>query len=347
MPTFPTEAIALLGKRPTAVITTLLPDGTPHSVVAGVVLDGEQLVSFTGPTAKRLKNLAANPAITVVAIDPETSMRYLEVRGTATLVEGDGDLLRNRFKEHAAEHAGTENLDQVDKSITVVQIRITPTKVSYHEFDPSQLGPIRQQAVGTGGPTAPRELPEIIADGVVEQRDDGIFIEFQRPVDHTPDETWAALTEPSRLAIWQHPVEFIPELREGATIYAQLNPQVKAVALGKVTTLRSPTEFAFRWTTNNAQLPPEFTIACRFEDGILHVTSGPFGPQHGMLGLATSFHIHLDHLEEAITTAEADLPKPPYPAVSVVTRSGLMGHVAQAYFAKYPQFAPPAGSRTP
>jgi PPOX class probable F420-dependent enzyme len=343
---FPPEAVELLSNRATAVMTTLLPDGTPHSVVAGVVLQGEQLVSFTGPTAKRLKNLAINPAIALVVVDPESSMRYVEIRGTATVEEGGGDILRERFKQHAQEHGENENTDQLDRGITVVQIRVTPTKVSYHQFDPSQLGPITQQGggrpgtgSGPGGPASDASLSRIVADGEIKEDKDGFWIEFERHLSHSPEEVWAALTEPARMVVWQHPVQFIPWLREGATIFAQLNPQAKAYALGKVTELRAPTTFAFRWTTNNPVLPPDFTIAYTFVDGVLRVRSGPFNREDGFLLLAASFHIHLHHIEEAITTSVDDLPEPPFPQVSVVTRTGMMGPTAKSYFAKYPEFA--------
>jgi uncharacterized protein YndB with AHSA1/START domain len=175
-----------------------------------------------------------------------------------------------------------------------------------------------------------------VADGRVYDDGDGRWIEFERQVPFAPDAVWAALTDPRRLVLWQHPVEFIPELRLGATIYAHLNPQAKAVALGKVIELERPRKFAFRWTTNNAQLPPEFVIEYSLEKDRLHVRSGPFTEDHGVVLLASSFHIHLDHLATAIATPAADLPHPPWPHSSVVTRSGMMPAVSRAYMAKYP-----------
>ncbi|MEV4516325.1 pyridoxamine 5'-phosphate oxidase family protein [Dactylosporangium sp. NPDC049525] len=337
---FPPEAVALLSKRVTGVITTLLPDGSPHSVVAGVMLDGDQIVSHTGPAAKRLANLRANPRINVIAIDPDSPMRYVEVRGTATLQEGGGQALGQRFKEHAEKYGLPEEAGTIRAGITVVQIRVTPTKVSYHEFDPSRMGPATTQRPGSKPPAA-GETPEqdIVPSGTLLEDEEGRWIEFERRLAHAPEAVWAALTEPRRLAIWQHPVEYLPDLRLGATIFAQLNPQARAFALGKVTVLEPPRAFAFRWTTNNPLLPPEFTIGYTFEDGVLKVRSGPFGPEHGIHQLAASMQIHLDHLEKAVTTPEDLLPTPPWPPVSVVTRSGLMRPTFMAYASKFPEFA--------
>jgi uncharacterized protein YndB with AHSA1/START domain len=144
---------------------------------------------------------------------------------------------------------------------------------------------------------------------------------------------WAALTEPRRLAVWQHPVEYLPELRTGATIYAHLNYEVDAIALGKILRVDPPSVFAFRWTTNNPMLPPEFTLEYRLRDGALHIRYGPFGPEHGIIGLLVSLHIHLDHLDEAIITPADQLPDEPWPRASVVTRSGRMRQMYEKYAA--------------
>ena len=328
MPTFAPEVYDILNKRATAVITTLLPDGSPHSCVAGVVLDGDELVSHTSPTARRLGNLRADPRINVVVVDPDNPRRYVEVRGTATLSDAGGEHLRARFKDQAEKYGLPSEAGEIGDGVEIVQIRITPSKVNHFDFAPSQMGPAAAQRRSASPPT-------IVADGRIYADEAGRWIEFERPVPFDPGAVWAALTEPRRLVLWQHPVEFLPDLRVGATIHAQLNPQAKAIALGKVIELDAPHRFAFRWTTTNPQLPPEFTIAYSVDDGVLNVRSGPFGPDDGVLLLAASFHIHLDHLAAAITASEAELPNPPWPESSVVTRSGRMQAVARQYAAKY------------
>jgi uncharacterized protein YndB with AHSA1/START domain len=182
-------------------------------------------------------------------------------------------------------------------------------------------------------------------DGTIVKDPDGYWIEFHRPVSHPPNEVWAALTDPRRLVIWEHPVEYFPKLQVGATIYAHLNYQVNAIALGKVTEVQPPRVFSFRWTTNNPMLPPEFNL--RYElnnEQVLSIRSGPFAPGNGALHLLASIHIHLDHLDEAITMPEEDLPKEPWPEVSVVTRSGRFPDIARQYMEKfsheYPELIP-------
>ena len=72
-----------------------------------------------------------------------------------------------------------------------------------------------------------------------------------------PEAVFDALTNPRRLVLWEHPVEYFPRLEVGATIFARLNMEVGAVALGKIIEVDPPRAFAFRWTTNNPMLPPE------------------------------------------------------------------------------------------
>ncbi|MFC8078125.1 TIGR03618 family F420-dependent PPOX class oxidoreductase [Streptomyces sp. NPDC057307] len=142
---FSEEVVALLSKRVTGVITTLLPDGSPHSVIAGVVIEGDELVSHTGPGAYRLRNLRADPRINILAIDPETPMRYVEVRGTAVIEETKGAELVQTFKDHAEKYDLPEEAGKVEAEATVVKIRVTPKKIGYHELDPSRMGPERLQ----------------------------------------------------------------------------------------------------------------------------------------------------------------------------------------------------------
>jgi uncharacterized protein YndB with AHSA1/START domain len=173
-------------------------------------------------------------------------------------------------------------------------------------------------------------------DGRITRDDNEYWIEFDRHVDHSPAEVWAALTEPRRLVLWQQPVDFFPGPEIGATIYAHLNPQVNAIALGIVTEVDPPTNFAYRWTTNNPMLPPDFNLRYTLgKDSVLHVQLGPFGPNHGVVPLTASVHIHLDHLEEAITMSADCLPSPPWPEMSVVARSGKFPEMAKSYRDKF------------
>lgn len=138
---FSPEVVALLSKRVTGVITTLLPDGSPHSVIAGVVIEGDELVSHTGPGARRLTNLRNDPRINMLAIDPDTPMRYAEIRGTATIEEVFGSEMTQTFRDHAEKYNLPEESGRVAADATVIKIRVRPYKIGYHDLDPTRMGP--------------------------------------------------------------------------------------------------------------------------------------------------------------------------------------------------------------
>ena len=310
--------------------------------MAGVMVDGDELVAHTAPRMQRVKNLRADPRITVLVVDPDDSKRYVEVRGIASLRECSGEDIGDIFRKQAEKYGLPGGVGKVPPGVTVIQVRIKPIKVNYKVFTPGRMGPQTGQ-LGNARPDADGngERPDVVLDGTVVKDGEDYWIEFSRKVDHAPERVWAALTEPRRLVMWEHAVTYLPALKLGATISANLNFEVNAVALGKVTELEPLRTFGFRWTTNNPILPPEFGL--RFElgdDQILQVRSGPFSVEHGIVPLMASMHIHLDHFESAVTAAEADLPSEPWPRQSVVTRSGRMADMARAYGRKVSQEHP-------
>ena len=69
-------------KRPIhAVLTTMMPDGQPQSSLVWCDYDGEHVLISTTCERQKGKNMAANPRVTLLIIDPDDSSRYLEVRG--------------------------------------------------------------------------------------------------------------------------------------------------------------------------------------------------------------------------------------------------------------------------
>jgi PPOX class probable F420-dependent enzyme len=352
------EALEVLNKPGQAVWGSLLPDGSPHAAVAGFVVDGNQLVTHTAPTAQRLKNLRRDPRINVLVVDKDNPLKYVEIRGTAEIREASHADIGPLFKAQNDKYGLPPQASEPREGVIIVQIRVTPQKVNYFFFDPRNMGPKSAQQGAAPSRGEAVSIPEPELDAVVQRDGDDYFFEFERTLAHPAAAVFAALTQTRRLAIWEHPAEYFPALEEGATIYGHLNPQVKAVALGKVLHVEPSRRFTFRWTTNNPGLPPEFTLDFRLQetDGAtrLNVRFGPFGVRNQMIPLIASTHIHLSHLEEGIVAPESVLPSPPWAEISVVTRDGRMLPMAKAYerkvraeFPELPEFVWPAGMRPP
>jgi predicted pyridoxine 5'-phosphate oxidase superfamily flavin-nucleotide-binding protein len=60
------EIRALLQGRLLAHVTTINPDGYPHTVPIWYILDGDTIVIATGPASRKVKNIRVNPKGAVV-----------------------------------------------------------------------------------------------------------------------------------------------------------------------------------------------------------------------------------------------------------------------------------------
>ncbi len=140
------EARAVLDKRAQAVYGTLLKDGSPHAAIAGLVVDGNEIVTHTGPAAQRLKNLRRDPRINVLVVDPDNPMCYVEVRGTARIIEGDIETIGPMFKAQNDKYGLPPAASNPPPHVKIVQVRITPKRVNYFFFDPRNMGPKSKQA---------------------------------------------------------------------------------------------------------------------------------------------------------------------------------------------------------
>jgi PPOX class probable F420-dependent enzyme len=83
---------ALLDERLYAVVTDLMPDGSPHSTVIWVDHDGSHLTFNTAHGRLKTRNLQRDPRVTVIVFDPANAFeKTLVVRGRAELVDEGAD----------------------------------------------------------------------------------------------------------------------------------------------------------------------------------------------------------------------------------------------------------------
>ena len=79
--TVPQSHRDLLERPIHAVLTTMMPDGQPQSSLVWCDYDGEHVLISTTCERQKGKNMAANPRVTLLIIDPDDGNRYVEVRG--------------------------------------------------------------------------------------------------------------------------------------------------------------------------------------------------------------------------------------------------------------------------
>jgi PPOX class probable F420-dependent enzyme len=94
----------------TAVLATIGPDGRPQLSAVWLLAKGDTVGISLNTTRQKVKNLRANPAVTLFILDPANSQRYLEIRGDAELTD-DADYV---FADEVGGKYGGANLRNFD-----------------------------------------------------------------------------------------------------------------------------------------------------------------------------------------------------------------------------------------
>ena len=77
--------------RPVLVsLATIMPDGSPQVTPVWADYDGTYIRINTAAGRQKHKNMAERPQVTIMALDPENSSRYMEVRGTVARISEEG-----------------------------------------------------------------------------------------------------------------------------------------------------------------------------------------------------------------------------------------------------------------
>jgi PPOX class probable F420-dependent enzyme len=108
-----------------AVVTTLRPNGSPHSTVVWVDEDGGDVLFNTAEGRAKPRYLRADPRVSIVVIDPADQYRWLSVSGTAELTTAGA---REQIDALARKYLGTDDYPFYGGEQRVT-VRIRPEKV--------------------------------------------------------------------------------------------------------------------------------------------------------------------------------------------------------------------------
>ena len=129
----PESHLDLLRGRAHGVLTTLMPDGQPQSSLVWVDYDGACACLNTSRERRKGRNMAADPRVSLLVVDPDDTGRYLLIRGKAELVEADAvehlDRLTRRYTRHPRYYGYIYPLEQASRE-TRILCRIHPDKVT-------------------------------------------------------------------------------------------------------------------------------------------------------------------------------------------------------------------------
>jgi PPOX class probable F420-dependent enzyme len=82
----PQSHLDLLTVPIVGVLTTLMPDGQPHSCLVWVDYDGECARVNTTLERQSGRNLRSDRRLSLLVVDPQNSTRYIQIRGEAELL---------------------------------------------------------------------------------------------------------------------------------------------------------------------------------------------------------------------------------------------------------------------
>ena len=129
----PASHIDLLTRPICGVLTTMLPDGQPQSSLVWVDWDGACPNVNTTLERQKARNVVANPAVSLLVVDPDDTGRFIQIRGDAELV-CDGaaeqlDRLTRRYTGHPGYYGWIYPIEQRARE-TRVTCRIHPRRVT-------------------------------------------------------------------------------------------------------------------------------------------------------------------------------------------------------------------------
>jgi len=98
---FPPEIDELLRRPNPAVVATLRPDGSPHTVATWYLWDGERLLLNMDESRARLGFIRRDPRVSLTVLDAESWYRQLTLLGrVAELVDDDELTDIDRLSRH-------------------------------------------------------------------------------------------------------------------------------------------------------------------------------------------------------------------------------------------------------
>jgi PPOX class probable F420-dependent enzyme len=108
------------------VVTTIRPDGSPHSTPVWVDVDEEGVSFNTARPRAKPRHLDADSRVSLVVVDPNDELRWLAVTGTTTMTdEGAND----QIDRLARKYRGHDRYMSHREGETRVSVRISPTFV--------------------------------------------------------------------------------------------------------------------------------------------------------------------------------------------------------------------------
>ena len=114
------------------VVTTVSRDGSPQSTVVWVDVDDDGVSINTAHGRVKPRNLARDPRLSLVVVDPGDPYRWLKVTGAGTLVDDGADAQIDRLSK---KYTGREVYTSRQPGERRVTVRISPERILSRGLD--------------------------------------------------------------------------------------------------------------------------------------------------------------------------------------------------------------------
>jgi PPOX class probable F420-dependent enzyme len=129
----PESHLDLLTRPVHGVLTTMEPNGQPQSSLVWVDFDGQGAVVNTTLERRKGRNMAANPKVSLLVVDPADTSRFIQIRGLVELVtegaEEHLDLLTRKYTSHPRYYGYVFPAGQRERETRVI-VRIQARRVT-------------------------------------------------------------------------------------------------------------------------------------------------------------------------------------------------------------------------
>lgn len=131
--TIPDSHRDLLEKAVVVILSTVSSEGKPHAVAIWRRWDGEYIRMVSDPNNRKHKNILANPHVSVMALDPQNPLRFLEIGGVVERIETAGALEElDRLTQlylGQPKYYGTVEPAELEPTFEGVMFMIKPTRL--------------------------------------------------------------------------------------------------------------------------------------------------------------------------------------------------------------------------
>jgi PPOX class probable F420-dependent enzyme len=114
------------------VVTTLREDGSPHSTIVWVDVEGDKVSFNTALGRAKPKHLEHDPRASLLMVDPNNTYKWVAVSGRAELTEEGADAQIDKL---AKKYLGKDEYPWRKPEETRVKVLIKPEKVDASGFD--------------------------------------------------------------------------------------------------------------------------------------------------------------------------------------------------------------------